>query len=195
MELVLKSDWLYVMDNVLTPEECEEVIRTGESMMTKSTTVGIEINDYRTSSNAFINKDTEIPALQKINLITESLTELPLENQESTCIVKYNEGEEYKVHKDNLDHGGHNNEETNIELERGGDRLYSVMFYLNDDMEGGGTFFVAPGIEVRPKIGRCVVWKNYINGVVNNKSAHAGLPIEKGVKYIAVKWVRENKFE
>ena len=34
------------------------------------------------------------------------------------------------------------------------------MFYLNDNFEGGGTLFVEPNIEVRPKTGRCVVWKN-----------------------------------
>jgi len=88
MELVLKSDWLYVMDNVLTPEECEEVIVTAESLMKKSTTIGEDIKDYRTSSNAYIDEDTEIPALKKINLETEMLTELPLENQEHTSVVK-----------------------------------------------------------------------------------------------------------
>ena len=194
MELVLKSEWLYVMDNVLTPEECKEVIMTAESLMTKSETIGQEIKDYRTSSNAYISNNTEIPALKKINLITELLTELPSENQEDTCVVKYKEGEEYKVHQDHLDHGHYNGEDSNKELERGGDRLYSVMFYLNDDMEEGGTLFTSPGIEIRPKTGRCVVWRNYVDGEVNNKSEHAGLPVKQGLKYIAVKWVRENKF-
>jgi prolyl 4-hydroxylase len=194
MELVLKSEWLYVIDNVLTPEECKEVIINADSIMEKSQTLGVEIRDYRTSSNAYIGKNTEIPALKKINLITEVLTELPLENQEDTCIVKYNEGEEYKVHQDHLDHGNYNDEGSNKELERGGDRLYSVMFYLNDDMEEGGTLFTSPGIEIRPKTGRCVVWKNYLNGEINRKSEHAGLPVKGGLKYIAVKWVRENKF-
>jgi prolyl 4-hydroxylase len=111
--------------------------------------------------------------------------------------VRYEEGEEYKVHQDYLDHTGSgrtNDDETQKELSRGGDRAYTVMFYLNDDIEEGGTFFTSPGIEIRPKTGRCVVWKNYIDGKVNTRSSHAGLPVKKGLKYIAVKWVRINKF-
>ena len=195
MDLVIKSNWLYVMDNVLTPEECEEVIKTADTLMGKSATLGVEIKGYRTSSNAYIEKDTQIPALQKINLITELLTELPSENQEQTCVVRYNKGEEYKTHYDYLDHGKNNYEDSKKELLRGGDRLYSVMFYLNDNMEEGGTVFTVPGIEIRPKTGRCVIWKNYVDGKINRDSEHAGLPVKEGLKYIAVKWVRENKFE
>ena len=43
MDLVIKSNWLYVMDNVLTPEECEEVIKAADTLMGKSKTLGVEI--------------------------------------------------------------------------------------------------------------------------------------------------------
>jgi len=185
------------MDNVLTPEECKEMIEYADNLMYKSTTVGKIIDGYRTSSNAYIPNHTDLPLIKKMNMVTEILTELPIDNQESVCIVRYEEGEEYKVHQDYLDHTGSgrtNDDETQKELSRGGDRAYTVMFYLNDDIEEGGTFFTSPGIEIRPKTGRCVVWKNYIDGKVNTRSSHAGLPVKKGLKYIAVKWVRINKF-
>ena len=192
MELVIKSDWLYVMDNVLTPEECKELIKMAEPSMNKSSTVGKVIDGYRTSSNTYITKEMDNKLIQAINLITEGLTELPTENQEDICIVKYLEGEEYKQHCDYM--AGNLTEEGKAEMARGGDRLFSVMFYLNDDFEEGGTLFVQPNIEVKPKTGRCVIWKNYLDGKPNAKSMHAGLPVKEGIKYIGVKWVRPNKF-
>ena len=103
MELVLKSDWLYVMDNVLTPEECKKVIEIGEKYMEKSTTMGEYKEGYRTSSNAYVSNRYDDPIIQKINLVTEVLTELPQDNQEELCIVRYDQGQEYKVHHDFLD--------------------------------------------------------------------------------------------
>jgi len=194
MELVLKSDWLYVMDNVLTPEECKKVIEIGEKYMEKSTTMGEYKEGYRTSSNAYVSNRYDDPIIQKINLVTEVLTELPQDNQEELCIVRYDQGQEYKVHHDFLDTTFDNDEETKNELARGGDREITVMFCLNDDMEEGGTLFTNPNIEIRPKTGRCVIWKNYLNGKPNWNSEHAGLPVKNGLKYIAVKWVRKNEF-
>jgi len=192
MELVLKSDWLFVMDNLLTSEECKELINMADPTMNDSTTVGIVIDGYRTSSNTYISKEMDNKVIQAINLITEGLTELPIENQEDICIVKYLEGEEYKQHHDYM--ADNLTDEGKIEMERGGDRIFTVMFYLNDDFKEGGTLFVTPNLEIRPKTGRCVIWKNYIEGKPNRNSMHAGLPVKDGIKYIGVKWVRQNKF-
>tara|TARA_R110001606_G_C15250684_1_gene637349 strand:- start:85 stop:666 length:582 start_codon:yes stop_codon:yes gene_type:complete len=192
MELVIKSDWLYVMDNVLTPEECKELIKMAEPEMESSSTVGKTIHGYRTSSNTYISKDNDNDLIQKINLVTEGLTELPIDNQEDICIVRYLEGEEYKKHCDYM--ADNQTDEGIAELERGGDRVFTVMIYLNDEFEEGGTLFITPNIEVRPKTGRCVIWRNYLNGKPNTNSMHAGLPVKNGEKHIGVKWVRQNKF-
>tara|TARA_R100000900_G_scaffold103281_1_gene80186 strand:+ start:548 stop:1126 length:579 start_codon:yes stop_codon:yes gene_type:complete len=192
MELVLKSDWLYVMDNVLTPEECRQIIKHADPNMVESDTVGATIKGYRTSSNTYIPNGSN-PLMEKISLVTEVLTELPSKNQEDICVVRYEEGEEYKPHHDYFT--GQTSEEAQEEEARGGDRVYTVMFYLNDDFEEGGTLFLNPNIEVRPKTGRCVIWKNYLDGKPNTKSYHAGLPIKTGVKYIGVKWIRQNEFK
>jgi len=191
MEIVIKSDWLYVMDNVLTPEECKDIIENGNPTMEKSTVVGQRIKGYRTSSNTFIPNNST-PLMERISVITEILTETPSVNQEDLCVVKYDDGEEYKPHFDYFT--GQSHEEAKAEEARGGDRTHTVMFYLNDDFEEGGTLFLEPNIEVRPKTGRCVIWKNYLDGKPNTKSMHAGLPVKTGVKYIGVKWIRRNEF-
>ena len=139
MELIIKSDWLYVMDNVLTPEQCKELMDIAEDKMHRSTTIGKEITGYRTSSNCYLPKDSEDEVVKITNTITEYLTDLPIENQEDICIVKYNKGEEYKEHYDWLVDDP--SDEGKMEMLRGGDRMYTVMFYLNDGFEDIGESF------------------------------------------------------
>jgi prolyl 4-hydroxylase len=48
---------------------------------------------------------------------------------------------------------------------------------------------------VTPLKGKLVVWDNLNpNGSLDYTSIHAGLPVISGIKYIAVIWIRENKF-
>ena len=54
-------------------------------------------------------------------------------------------------------------------------------------------FLLWLNLEIKPKIGRCVVWKNYLDGKPNVMSTHARLPVESGEKYIGIKWIRESK--
>ena len=189
MELVLKTNWLYVMDNVLTDEECDELINESDVNMKKSGVVGEKREGYRTSFNTFISNDKELNSIKELNLITQTLTDTELETHESLCIVRYTEGQEYKAHHDYFC-----KETMSEQLKRGGDRMFSLLFFLNDDFEGGGTIFTKMGLEIRPKKGRVILWKNYVDGEQNIMSEHAGMPVTKGKKYVGVKWVRENKF-
>tara|TARA_R110000765_G_scaffold282120_1_gene379308 strand:- start:208 stop:780 length:573 start_codon:yes stop_codon:yes gene_type:complete len=189
MELVLKTNWLYVMDNVLTDEECDELINESDVNMKKSGVVGEKREGYRTSFNTFISNDKELNSIKELNLITQTLTDTELETHESLCIVRYKEGQEYKAHHDYF-----HKETMSEELNRGGDRTFSLLFFLNDDFEGGGTLFTKMNLEIRPKKGRLILWKNYLDGEQNIMTEHAGMPVTKGKKYVGVKWIRENKF-
>ena len=74
-------------------------------------------------------------------------------------------------------------------------RQLTAITYLNDDYEGGETFFPIKKIKVTPRKGRLLVWSNVdINGVEDSESLHAGLPVIDGTKYIAIIWIREKQF-
>ena len=182
MELVLKTHWLYVLDNVLTDEECDELIKESETSMEKSGTVGEKIDGYK--------HNKELNSIKEMNLITQTLTETKLNQHEDVCIVRYEQGQEYKAHHDYFC-----KKTMSEEWERGGDRIFSLLFFLNDDIEGGGTIFTNFNLEIRPKKGRLILWRNYLNGEQNKDSKHAGMPVVSGVKYVAVKWIREKKFK
>ncbi len=56
-------------------------------------------------------------------------------------------------------------------------RYLSFLFYLNDDFEGGETKFF-DSFTIKPKTGQVLVFPP------NWQYPHAGLPVDKGIKYI-----------
>ena len=70
------------------------------------------------------------------------------------------------------------------------------MMYLNDVKEGGATFFKSLRAGFAPQMGRAIVW-NSLNddGSLNEHSMHAGMPVDKGEKYITTTWFRNTADE
>jgi len=80
-------------------------------------------------------------------------------------------------------------------MDRGGQRKYSALIYLNDDFEGGETYFPKINYTVKPEIGKMVIWENLNkDNSLNYDSLHAGLPVLSNEKWICIVWVRETKF-
>jgi len=73
---------------------------------------------------------------------------------------------------------------------RHGHRYMTFIIYLNDGYEGGETDFPNKNIKIKPEKGKGVLFYNTdINGNKLNDSLHAGLPVTKGIKWIANKWI------
>jgi prolyl 4-hydroxylase len=176
--------------NILNDTECENLIQLGKNKLIDATTLGVQIKNYRTAQNTWLFEKTELT--NKIQKIISEKTNLPIENQEQIHIVKYNIGGEYKEHHDFFHP---NTDYYNSHIQRGGQRAYSCLFYLNDNFEGGETYFPKVEYKVTPKKGKLLVWKNLKDDMsINDNSLHAGLPVIEGEKWIAIVWVRENKF-
>jgi predicted 2-oxoglutarate/Fe(II)-dependent dioxygenase YbiX len=60
-------------------------------------------------------------------------------------------------------------------------RAFSVILYLNDEFEGGGTAFPSLGFTCEPKKGRLLVFPSHV--------LHGGNPVTSGSKYIIVLWI------
>ncbi len=77
----------------------------------------------------------------------------------------------------------------------GGQRTWTAMIYLSDEVRGGGTRFPLLDLEVKPRLGRLLIWNNMaLDGSPNGWMLHAGQPVEHGIKYIVTKWYRERPF-
>jgi prolyl 4-hydroxylase len=176
--------------NILNNDECETLIQLGKDKLIDATTLGVVTKNYRTAQNTWLFEKNELT--NKIKKIVSEKTNLPIENQEQIHIVKYNIGGEYKEHHDFFHP---NTDYYDSQIQRGGQRIYSCLFYLNDNFEGGETHFPKVEYEVTPKKGKLLVWKNLKDDMsINDNSLHAGLPVIEGEKWIAIIWIREKLF-
>lgn len=182
-----------IIENSLKKYECEELISIAcnHGGLQKMHVLGNEIPKYRTANGCWIYENNDIT--NKIKEIVKLHSELPIENQEHIHIVKYDINGEYKPHHDFF-HLGQDYYESVIK--RGGQRVKSFLFYLNDVKSGGETEFTDMKITISPKVGRLLIWDNIdSNGNLDYTSLHAGLPVIDGEKWIALVWVREGKFQ
>jgi prolyl 4-hydroxylase len=174
-----------IVDNFCTTEEAAYLI---ESARNKLQTSRITINDrqvqddYRTSQTASVfdpyNKDAKVlPLLFRAGM----LLGLPFTNCETVFVTRYQEGEYYKAHQDF--YPGFD-----------GDRLYTVLIYLNDlnEDQGGGTVFEQLNIGVKPRLGRAVIWTNTNpDGSHHEETSHEAMPVTNGgEKWVIQLWFR-----
>lgn len=77
------------------------------------------------------------------------------------------------------------------EQERGGQRSWTAMVYLNEVEEGGATVFERLGASIQPQAGALLAWNNArADGTLNPEVIHAAKPVARGVKYVITKWFR-----
>lgn len=192
--LEMKHPRVVLIDNFLSDQECWELIRDADKVLDRSTVINRDtglskVDDVRTSSGMFFQRG-ETPLIKEIEERISLLTNWPIENQEGTQILKYDFAEQYKPLNDYFETG---TQSTELLLKRGGQRLGTVIIYLNTCGEGGGTIFPETGLEIKPTKG-CALFFSYPSTDKSSKTTHGGLPVLDGQKYIAVKWLRENEF-
>lgn len=181
----------FTLDDALDAQQCADIIELARYQLDHSETLGEYIEGYRTSSDTWLQQSDLPHVLGKLQSLVEEITGLPAANQESIQILRYEVGQEYKDHHDYWHPGTDYYEE---QMARGGQRIWSILVYLNEVEEGGGTAFPELEIEVIPERGKLLAWKNVTEQGLNYDSLHIGLPVEQGVKWVAVTWVREQAF-
>jgi len=105
---------------------------------------------------------------------------------------RYHPGQQFKPHNDwfYTSEGYWPQEEA-----RGGQRSWTAMAYLNTVEAGGATAFTLLGMQIEPEPGVLLLWNNALpDGRPNEATLHAGMPVERGVKYIITKWYRTREW-
>ncbi len=183
-----------VFGNFLSDEECDGLIAAATPQLKRSLTIdtktgGEELNEARTSSGMFFRRG-ENPLVQRIEERLARLFNWPIENGEGMQVLHYQPGAEYKPHYDYFDPAEPG---TPSILKRGGQRVATILMYLNEPEKGGGTTFPDVHFEVAPKRGNAVFF-SYDRPHPSTKTLHGGAPVIAGEKWIATKWLREREF-
>ena len=114
----------------------------------------------------------------------------PLEFGEGLQILRYAPGAQYRPHYDYFDPAEPG---TATILRRGGQRLATLVIYLQEPEQGGATTFPDVGLEVAPRRGTGVFF-SYEQPDSATRTLHGGAPVLAGEKWVATKWLREREF-
>jgi prolyl 4-hydroxylase len=181
----LEEPLIVVLGNVLSDEECDELIRLSKDKMHRSK-IGIthEVNEIRTSSSMFF-QENEHKIITKLEKRVAAIMNIPVEHGDGIQILKYTPGQEYKAHFDFFT-------STNKEIKN--NRISTIVMYLNDVEHGGETFFPKLNFSVSPRKGMAVYFEYfYTDKNVNERTLHGGAPVTTGEKWIATQWMRRQK--
>ena len=183
---------LRVLDGILTAAECAELIELARPRLKRAMTVDTEgknqVDHRRTSEGMFFTLN-ELPLVGRIEQRLAELLDMPVNHGEGLQILHYLPGQEYEPHFDWFDP----ELPSYAPITRvGGQRIASIVMYLNTPDQGGGTAFPAIGLTVTARRGSAVYFA-YDSG--DKSSLHAGLPVIRGEKWIATKWLREKPYK
>jgi prolyl 4-hydroxylase len=183
-----------VFGDFMSADECQAMIELASPKLARSQTVvhatgDSEVNEARTSRGMFFGRG-ENPLCERIEARIAALLNWPVERGEGLQVLHYLPGAEYKPHFDYFDP---DQPGTPTILKRGGQRVGTLVIYLNTPEAGGATVFPDAGLDVHAVTGNAVFF-SYCMPHPSTKTLHGGTPVLAGEKWVATKWMRESTF-
>jgi prolyl 4-hydroxylase len=187
------------MDGVVPERVCDDIIAWGRDKLIPGKVVnsidGKSIADSSMRTASVAKFDEQMPHYEKIADGINALTGINKNRFEKLTLTHYTEGQFFKTHQDyfiELDYNENYTNETNIRCQEGGNRVSTIILYLNTVDEGGETHFPWLDIAVKPLKGRlCQFDYDYDEWESNVRTQHAAVPVISGEKWIITIWVRE----
>jgi prolyl 4-hydroxylase len=163
-----------LLGNLLTARECAELIDTARPRLRRSATFNAttgenEAHQSRTSDSTYL-PTAFTPLVARIEQRIASLLGWPLDHAEPLQVLHYGPGAEYRPHYDYFDPAGAGAEAA---LRHGGQRVATLITYLNTPLRGGATSFPDAGLEFAAVQGNAVFF-SYDRPHPCTRSLHAG---------------------
>jgi prolyl 4-hydroxylase len=170
---------------LFSASECAYLIEVAKPSLQPSVVVdprtGRQVpNPVRTSSAAGFPFTDENPAIHALNRRLAAASGTDVRAGEPLQILHYAPGQQYHEHSDALPG-----------VVPSQQRVLTFLVYLNEDFEGGETSFPQLNIKVRGRTGDGLLFRNAsTDGAPDPRAIHAGLPVTRGVKHLASRWIR-----
>ena len=185
-----KDDYdIIEIQNFLTNEECDKIIELSKGNMFSSKVYSqnedLYDNKTRISQQCWLNDNDSF--IKDISDKVKSYTNTHNNYLEELQVVNYKPGGFFTPHYDACVGNNSYCERMNDK----GARYLTVLFYLNDNFEGGETIFPKINKLVKPEKGKAIIFQNVDNnGVIITQALHGGEPVKNGEKWIANKWIK-----
>lgn len=186
-ELLSKAPHVVRYAGLLSADECAHIATAAAPMMAPSTVIDsatgqVREHPVRTAMAAVIGPAKEDLVIRAINHRLAAITGTAVGQGEPLSVMRYDVSQQYRMHVDALP--GTDNQ-----------RIKTAIVYLNHGYEGGETLF-EHGPRIAGRQGDAIVFDNVrSDGSPDPLSRHAGLPIVRGVKWIATRWIREAAYD
>ena len=185
-----------VIEGLLADAECDKLIQLCSGRMKSSEVVdrqsgGSYQSNVRKSEGCHFNRG-ENAVVQRIEQRIAALTSIAVDCGEPLQMLHYGVGGEYLAHQDFFDPADPGSQ---VLTRVGGQRIATLVIYLNNVPEGGDTNFPELELSVKPRKGSAVYFE-YLNaaGQLDARCLHAGTPVARGDKWIATKWLRQRPY-
>ena len=178
------------IENFFTEEECAETkaVTMADAFQVNSATFSPLAQSKRTSTSWFCYYNTMATLLAKAH----RRLSIPLEQMEEPQIVRYRTGEEFSWHYDEV---------PPTQLDNGGQRVATLLVYLNTVKRGGGTIFRdlkdANGqrLTVKPVQGSALLFfPAFADGRPDDRTLHKG-EMAEDEKWITQMWIHERAYK
>ncbi|MEY2976282.1 MAG: prolyl hydroxylase family protein [Prochlorotrichaceae cyanobacterium] len=181
---------ILIIQALFSPEFCREIIDWVNHLSLNPAGIQVRQIDSTVRSNDLLylgEEESELQALnelimEKIKLVQAFLHQhygIYFAHAEPCSILRYQEGQFYKRHVDNLLFSSRLEEAARqVPI-----RDVSVVGYLNEAFEGGETYFDRQQVKITPRTGSVLVFPAYWT------HPHASLPVRRGTKYAFTTWL------
>jgi len=191
----LQQPRVVLFGGFLSDDECDALVALSRPRMARSETVqhdtgGSEVNAARTSDGMFFERG-EVPLIARIEQRIAALLQWPVVRGEGLQVLRYRPGAQYRPHFDYFDPAQPG---TAAVLRRGGQRVGTLLIYLNTPSRGGATTFPDLDLEIAPIKGHALFF-SYDRPHPATGTLHGGAPVIDGEKWVATKWLREGVFD
>lgn len=168
-----------------------QIIALANEPSTVGNVNGFEVNEERQSKTHVFAGDDKFRA--DVDQRIATLLNTSITQHEHLQGVLYDQGDYFIQHYDYI---STELPQWAAEEQRGGQRIQSILIYLNDDFGGGNTTFPCIQANITPMQGMLITWSNLDkNGACNPSTLHSSTPIQSGKKFVMTTWVRERDFE
>lgn len=172
---------------LFTPEECAHVANAAVDIFEPSHVVDSHtgrriLHPVRTADEAVIGPTREDLVVQALNKRIAAASGTDVNQGEPLTLLRYRPGQQFRLHSDVL-------------ANTRNQRVATVLVYLNAGFEGGRTTFPAYRLEIEPRPGDAIVFRNVDSlGAPDPTMRHNGEPVVRGVKWLTTRWIRSHCF-
>jgi prolyl 4-hydroxylase len=192
IEVLSWNPRIVLLRNFLNDKECAHLISAATPKLERSDVIneeagGSKIVEARTSLGMFFDDRGSDAVIKRIEEKISHLTMMSVKYGEIIQVLKYGPGEQFKPHHDYFDKETIGGKEA---LANGGQRMATLIMYLNTVEKGGETIFPKLDLKVTPQKGNAVLFYNcQPDGKEDPLTFHGGAPVVQGNKWIATKWL------